>query len=602
MPFTTIDWCLILGYLVLAFGTGIALSRQAGKSLVSYFAADRSLPWWWLGTSMLATTFAADTPLAVAGITAKNGIAGNWLWWSWALGYAAFAVFTAARWRSAEVLTDAELLEVRYGGKPAAFLRAFKAGFLAIVLNCIILGWVFRAMSKIADPFIRWKEILGPDTYTSLLNVWPSWLVFDNPNHTFTILSIFSITVVYSSMGGIRGVILTDLVQFTMALVGSILFAVYAMSSVGGASGLIKTLSSHYPEAEVDAILSFTPSFDAALMPLQVFLVYIFVQWWAKHESDGTGYLCQRAMTARTPQDATKGALWFTIGNFVIRTWPWVIIGLVGLAVFPKGNETVVYAEGVRVAADREMAYPILMKLLLPPGVLGLLFASLLAAFMSTADTHLNWGTSYLINDWYKRFIKPGGSDAEYVKASRIALVGLAIAAIFIASQIGSIEKAWKFFFALSAGMGLPMLLRWVWWRVNAWTEITGMIAAIVMTIVLTFAAPGMRGDYTLFWTALFSTVCALIATFLTPPEDEATLKAFYEKVKPVGWWGSIGEEEKDLSGFKTSAAAWALVSASVYLLMFSVGKFVLGAPALGAVLLVLGAASLNGALKLLDV
>ncbi len=602
MSLAPIDWALILGYLALAFATGIALSRQAGRGLVSYFAADRSLPWWWLGTSMLATTFAADTPLAVAGITAKNGIAGNWLWWSWALGYAAFAVFTAARWRSAEVLTDAELIEERYAGKPAAFLRAFKAGFLAIVLNCIILGWVFRAMAKIADPFIRWNEILGANTYASLIEAWPAWLVFDNPNNTFTVLSIFSITVAYSSMGGIRGVILTDLVQFTMALAGSVLFAIYAMGRVGGPTGLVETLSAHYPQAEVEAILSFTPSFEAALMPLQVFLVYIFVQWWAKHESDGTGYLCQRAMTAKTPEDATKGALWFAIGNFVIRTWPWVIIGLVGLAVFPKGNESVFYAEGARVAADREMAYPILMKLLLPPGILGLLFASLLAAFMSTVDTHLNWGTSYLINDLYKRFWKPEAAERDYVRASRLALVGLAVAAIFIASQIGSIEKAWKFFFALSAGMGGPMLLRWVWWRVNAWTEIVGMVSAIIMTIILTFAAPEMKGDYTLFWTASFSTVCALIATYLTPPEPEAKLRSFYEKVKPIGWWGTIGESAKDLAGFKTSAAAWALTSASIYLLMFAVGKLVLGAPALGLGLAVLGGATLVGALKLLDV
>jgi Na+/proline symporter len=599
MVLSAIDWCLILGYLALAFITGAALARQAGKGLVSYFAADRSLPWWWLGTSMVATTFAADTPLVVAGITAKNGVAGNWLWWSWALGYAAFAVFCAARWRRAEVLTDAELIELRYAGKPAAFLRAFKAGFLAVVLNCIILGWVFRAMSKIADPFIRWNEILGEGVYNGIVDAWPSWLVFDNPNNTITVLTIFSITVAYSSMGGIRGVILTDLVQFTMALVGSILFAVYAMGRVGGPSGLVAELSARYPDA--DAILGFTPSFDAAWLPLQVFLVYIFVQWWAKHESDGTGYLSQRTMTARTPEDAAKGALWFTVANFAIRTWPWVIIGLVGLALFPKGQETAVFAEGAQVAADREMAYPILMKLLLPPGVLGLLFASLLAAFMSTVDTHLNWGTSYLINDIYKRFFKPDASERDYVRASRIALVCLAVAAIFIASQIGSIEKAWKFFFALGAGMGMPMLLRWVWWRVNAWTEIVGMISAIVMTVILTFAAPEMKGDYTLFWTALVSTICALAATFLTPPVDKGTLEAFYAKVSPVGWWGPVGNAAADIAGFKRSAAAWAVASTSVYLLLFGIGKLVLGAPGLGIVLTAAGCVALYAAVKLLD-
>ena len=598
MALAPIDWCLILGYLVLAFGTGVALSRRAGTGLLSYFAADRSLPWWWLGTSMVATTFAADTPLVVAGITAKNGVAGNWLWWSWALGYAAFAVFCAARWRRAEVLTDAELIELRYGGKPAAFLRAFKAGFLAIVLNCIVLGWVFRAMSKIADPFIRWEELLGADRWNVLLGIWPSWLVFDNPNNTATVLSIFTLTVVYSGMGGIRGVILTDLFQFAMALVGSVLFAGVAMTRVGGPSGLIEKLHALYPDA--GSILSFTPSFDAAGLPLQVFGVYIFVQWWAKHESDGTGYLAQRTLTARTPEDATKGALWFTVANFAIRTWPWVIIGLVGLALFPKGNESIVYAEGAKVAADREMAYPILMKLLLPPGLLGLLFASLLAAFMSTVDTHLNWGTSYLINDFYKRFFKPEASQREYVRASRIALVCLAAVAIAVASQIGSIERAWKFFFALGAGMGMPMLLRWVWWLVNAWTEIVGMASAIVMTVALTILSPDMLGDYVLFWTALVSTLCALAATFWTPPETTATLRAFYAKVSPVGWWGPVGNAEADHAGFTRSALAWAVACASVYLLLFGIGKLVLGAPALGLAMTAAGCASLYGTLKLL--
>ncbi len=584
MSFAAVDWLIILGYLAFAFGVGVWVSRSASKSLSAYFAADRSLPWWCLGTSMVATTFAADTPLAITGITANSGIAGNWFWWSWALLHIAITVFFAARWRKSGVLTDAEIIELRYDGKPAAFLRGFKAFFLSIVVNCIILGWVFRAMSKIADPFIRWESLLSPSCWMSLQKFWPHWLIFDNLNNTVTVLAILTVVVAYASLGGIRGVILTDLFQFAMGMIGAVLFAFYALDYTGGVSGLLASLEQHYPNSK--EILSFTPGLESVWLPFQVFLIYMMVQWWTRYDSDGSGYLAQRLMTAKTPKDATRGSLWFSVAFYGLRTWPWIIVALAALVIFPKGFETAFFAEGVQVAADREMGYPILMKLLLPPGVLGLLFASLLAAFMSTVDTHLSWGTSYLVNDIYKRFWRPKASQREYVKVSRLGVVALAFAAVLIASQIGSIEKAWKFLIAIGAGLGLPTILRWVWWRANAWTEIASMISALLAACVLYPLFPDAKDEYLLLGIVGVSVVCMLAATFLTEPVKAARLKAFVKKVRPVGFWGKYGAGKAPIKDFQRLAAAWAAGCAGIYALLFGVGNLVLGSALLGLAML----------------
>lgn len=598
MALAGIDWAIILGYLAISLVAGLAASRKAGRGLVSYFAAGRELPWWWLGTSMVATTFAADTPLAITGIVAKNGIAGNWFWWCWIFSSVALVAFFAGNWRKSEVLTDAELIELRYEGRPAAFLRGFKALFLSLVVNCIILGWVFRAMSKIADPFLRWEELLPAGLYADLMYSWPAWLVFDNPNNTLTVLLIFALIVLYSGMGGIRGVILTDLLQFAMAMTGSVVFAVLAVSYVGGVEGLLARLSSHYPDA--DEILSFTPDIGATWLPFQVFLVFVLVQWWARHEADGTGYLAQRVLTARTPKDAVYGSLWYAVANFALRTWPWVLVALVALAVFPKGAETSIFAEGAVVAKDREMGYPILMKLILPPGVLGLMFASLLAAFMSTVDTHLNWGASYLVNDIYKRFLRPRASEKELVLASRLGVVLLSIAAILIASRITSIEKAWKFVVALTAGMGLPMILRWLWWRVNAWSEIAGMSSAIVAAAALYRLYPQARDEYILVGVVAVGAAACLAATWLAPPVSKERLKAFYDKVKPAGAWGPVaGKSKRPWTDFKRQALAWAAGSAGVFFAMFGVGKLCLAGPLSGALFLAASFACLRWTLRL---
>ncbi|TGM60231.1 sodium:solute symporter family protein [Leptospira adleri] len=583
--FSILDWSILSLYLLFAFGAGVLLSPKAGKSLVSYFVADRKLPWWWLGTSMVATTFAADTPLVITGFVAADGISANWFWWSWAIGYMAMTVFFAGKWRRMEVLTDVEFVELRYGGKPATILRMVKAFYLSILVNSIVLGWVFKAMSKITGPFLDWNELLGPESFSTIQNFWPSFLVFDSLNNTITVLILFFVVVIYSSMGGIQGVILTDLVQFALGMGGAVIFAFYAVSSQGGISGLLSKMEEVYPEKH-ESILSFWPDFQDASLPFTVFLIFIGVQWWAQYYSDGSGYLAQRIHTAKNPEEAEKGSLWFNIANFIVRTWPWILTALVTLVVFPLHDPARYFAEGQLVGNDREMGYPVLMKLILPTGVLGIVFASLMAAFMSTADTHINWGASYLVNDFYLRFIHPSASDKTLVRVSRIAVVLMSIIAILVATQIQSIASAWKFLLAFASGMGLPQILRWVWWRANAWTELSGMITALILSMILYPAYPEVRSEYLLFWVAMGSVFVSILVTLLTPPVPKETLDAFIERVNPFGFWKGQ-ESDVRLKEFQNRIYLWILGTSSLFFGMFSLGYFLLLQPWQGLISLI---------------
>ncbi|MEX2583621.1 MAG: sodium:solute symporter family protein [Gemmatimonadota bacterium] len=588
---TPLDWAIVVGYLGTALLVGFLVSRQAGRSIESYFVAGRDLPWWWLGTSMVATTFAADTPLVVTGLVASYGVAGNWFWWSWAIAHVSVAVVFAALWRRSRVITDAELIELRYAGPPARFLRAFKAIFFAVLINGIILGWVIRAMTKISTPFVHWDRWLGESTYAALVGRWPEWLIFGTVSDTLTILALFSLIALYSSLGGIRGVILTDLLQFTIAIVASFAFAWIAMDAVGGLAGLRSGLEANYESP--DEILAFIPTSDAAWLPVQLLAVYLGVQWWAQYFSDGSGYLAQRLFTARSDADAEKGGLWFAAANYGLRTWPWVLVALVALVLYPLGAEGTGEAAQI-VAGDREMAYPILMADLLPAGILGLLFASLLAAFMSTVDTHLNWGASYLVNDIYRRFIRPGASQRELVGVSRTLVVALAVLAILVASQISSIEQAWRFFIALGAGLGLPGMLRWVWWRINAWTEIVGMSVASAAAFFLYWRFPDAREEYLLVVIVAVSMVAAFVATFVTRPTPHATLEAFVQRVRPPGFWGPVARPgQRRAAGWL--AVGWTLGNIAIFSLLFGCGWLLLGSPILGAVVLLLAVAAYLG-------
>ena len=582
------DWAIVVGYLALALTVGVLVSRRAGTSLDSYFIADRGLPWWWLGTSMVATTFAADTPLVVSGLVAQHGVAGNWFWWSWAISHVAMAVLFASLWRRAGVLTDAELVELRYGGRPASLLRGFKAVFFALLINGIVLGWVIRAMVKIAAPFVRWDRWIGADALAGFENAWPDILTIGGPGDTLTVLALFGLIAVYSSLGGIRGVILTDLVQFVLAMAGSIAFAWIAVDHVGGIDGMLAGLERHY---DAQRVLAFVPGSDAAWLPLQVFFIYIAVQWWAQYFADGTGYLAQRLFTARSDEDAEAGGLWFAVANYALRTWPWVLIGLVALVVFPLGTEPTGPAAAM-VAGDREMAYPVLMGQLLPAGLLGLLAVSLLAAFMSTVDTHINWGASYLVNDLYRRFLRPDATQRELVRVSRLAVLSLAALGVVVAAQISSIESAWRFFIAIGAGLGLPSMLRWIWWRVNAWTEIVGMAVAVACAVVLYPLFPDVRDEYLLVVIVTVSMTAALAATFLTVPVPRDRLEEFVRRVQPPGWWAdlSAGRPRRAMAWV---GVAWLAGTLGVFGLMFGVGHALLGRPWWGAVVGTAGVALL---------
>jgi Na+/proline symporter len=414
-------------------------------------------------------------------------------------------------------------------------------------------------------------------------------------NETLTTLALFLLVTIYSSMGGIRGVILTDLLQFSMALIASIAFAAIAVDHVGGLGGLRAGLDVHY---DADAVLAFIPASDATWLPLHIFLIYISVQWWAQYFSDGSGYLAQRLFTARSDTHAQAGGLWFALANYALRTWPGVLVGLVALVMFPlaaPGDS----AAAALVAADREMAYPVLMGELLPVGLLGLLFASLLAAFMSTVDTHINWGSSYLVNDVYRRFMRPAASQRELVAIGRIAVVCVSLLAIVVAARISSIEKAWRLFVALGAGLGLPAILRWLWWRVNAWTEIAGMVVASVAAVVLYRVYPDARDEHLLVAIVGLATVASLSATFLTAPVPRAHLAAFVERVHPPGWWDGLPGAAPRRTMARLGAAFLA-GNIAVFGITFGIGHALLGRPLLGVLTLVAGVAGLLAVLRLL--
>ncbi|MCY4385044.1 MAG: Na+:solute symporter [Nitrospinae bacterium] len=574
---STLDWSLILAYIAFALVVGALTSRSASKSLASYFVAGRSLPWWWIGISMVATTFASDTPLVVAGIVAKRGISGNWFWWAWVIGNVGVAVFFAPLWRRAGVVTDAELIELRYGSGPGAFLRGFKAVYSSLIVNLIVMGWVFRAMAKIAQPFLRWEEILPPNWWTVIEANWPAVLTMGSVNESVTVALLVLMIALYASAGGIRGVMLTDLFQFVIAMTGSCLFAWYAVEAVGGLSGLSVKLGEIYGAEGAGNILSFLPPEGAGWAGAQVILIYLFVVWWAHNNADGGGYIGQRLCSARTPRDAQAGAFLFTVGNYVLRPWPWILIGLVSLILVPKGMDALPGTMEAKILADREAAYPLLMEKLLPAGILGLVLVGLLGAFMSTVDTHLNWGVSYLVNDVYARFIRKGAGAREVVFVSRLGVLIMALGAFAVAGQISSLEVAWKFHISLGAGLGLPVILRWLWWRANAWTEISGMLSAGATALYLHWEGEPPAFPVLLAAEVGVGFLAMLIATLITRPAKAEVLRDFWTKVHPPGVWGRVRGEDRRAAPVLALAGLWLALSVFVFALMFLVGALLVG-------------------------
>jgi len=558
-----IDWALVIAYFVFVTAIGLRYRDRAGASMADFFVSGRSLPWWLAGTSMVATSFASDTPLAVTGLVARNGIAGNWLWWNFVMSGMLTVFFYARLWRRVGVLTDVEFTEVRYAGTPAAILRGFRALYLAIPINCIVIGWVTLAMAKILG------ICLGVDRWVA-------------------VGICVALTVLYSTMSGLWGVVITDFVQFGLAMGGTIALAFFALHEVGGMTALTQKLAAEYGSGHT--LLDFFPRVGSAWMPMSAFLVYIGVQWWAAWypgaEPGGGGSVAQRMLSCKDEKHALLATLWFNVAHYALRPWPWIVVALVSMVLFPG-------------LADKEAGYVHVMVRVLPVGFRGLLLVAFAAAFMSTISTAINWGASYVVNDFYRRFVKPEASERHYVVVSRVATVLMMAIAAVITGFMDTISGAWRILLALGAGTGGVYILRWFWWRINAWSEISAMIASLIVALVLQWgfglSAEEPR-DFALLMlvTVACSTLVWVGVTLLTPAVDEETLVCFYRKARPGGpLWNPIRKK----IGNPTPAEplwrdflAWLGGCALVYCALFGIGKLVLGHTTVGLILLAAGA------------
>jgi len=530
-----LDVTLIVAWLVLALGAGLFYTKRAGRSMEAFFVADRSLPWWAIGTSMVATTFAVDTPLVVCGYIAAGGIAENWKWWFVVPG-AMMTVFVFAKyWRRTGVLTEAELAELRYGGRGAAILRTTKALWYGVFLNVLVLAWVMRAMHRVIEVIFQLP---------------PEGLWFGLPIGVVVVLTLFVLAVVYTMASGMWGVVVTDIAQFMLAMAGSVLVAGLAWSKAGGLSGIQEA----FDERGLDwsATTQLIPLGD--LSPdgeTTQWIILLTITWWAARNVDGGSYLTQRLLSAKDPRHASWGYLWFTIANICLRPWPWIAVGLAGLALY-----------GTSVPG--EDLYPHVMLDVLPPGLFGLLVVSFLAAFMSTVDTHLHWGASLLVHDVYRRFIAPDKDERHHVLMSRLAIVGLAALGATTSFAIDQIRGAWELALAITAGIGAVNVARWLWWRVTAWSELTAMATALIGTLalkVLKAHHPDMTPDVPWLWLealpsgwfrfpfdaaaiACVSVPLWVLVTYLGPQTPKATVERFYRLVRPGGpGWRAVANE-----------------------------------------------------------
>ena len=562
---TTADWAIIAAYFLFNIGIGLYYKSKAGANIGEFFLSGRNVPWWLAGTSMVATTFAADTPLVVTGLVARNGIAGNWLWWNM-VASGMLTVFLFARlWRRSGVTTDIELAELRYSGRPAAFLRGFRSLYLGVVMNCIILGWVNLAMVKIL------MLVLGMNKDQAL------WIV----------IGIIALTSFISTMSGLWGVLVTDMFQFFIKMTMVIVLGVAAVHAVGGIEAMKTKLG-----GAGSPFLSFVPDLHSAWMPAVTFCVYIGVNWWATWypgaEPGGGGYVAQRMFSAKDERNSLLATLWFNVAHYALRPWPWVVVGMASVILYPH-------------LKDPETGYVRVMIDYLPASLRGLMVAAFAAAFMSTVGTQLNWGASYLVNDFYRRFLRGNETERHYVNASQVATVLLTVISAIVTHYMDSIAGAWKLLIVTGAGTGTVLILRWYWWRINAWSEVSAMAAAFVVSVTLQTAFHLDSDDpvqfaYLILITVAITTVVWLAVTFATAPESDATLLGFYRKVRPSpAGWRPI---QRLAPGVPVShdlgwnLADWLSGCALVYGALFGIGKIILNDPATGAFFLAIAAAA----------
>lgn len=569
-----IDWCFIVLFILVSVGIGLYFTRRGTRNLSEYFASGQGSTWWLLGTSMVATTFAADTPLAISGLVVKQGIWGNWFWWAQIPIFVLGVYFFARLWRRAQILTDTELVDLRYSGRPAKILRGFRALYFALPYNCLIMGWVNLSMTK----------IMG--------------LTFNLPKYWAVMICIL-ITGAYCSISGLWGVMATDFFQFFFAIGMAIVLAIISVHAVGGMETILQKLPLLYGKDQAASMISIIPSVQGPNYAFPIFLIYVLLLWWTVGNTDGGAYFAQRMIAAKNEKHSFLGYLWFNIAHFCLRPWPWIVVGMVAAIYFP-GIAMKNPLTG-KLEADPELGYIAVMLTFLKPGLLGLMLASFLAAFMSTIATQINWGASYLINDFYRPFIKKNASEKHYVWVSIFTTIFMAILGGVISFFMNDIFLGWLLFSAINAGIGIVYIARWYWWRINAWSEISAIgsiigvvaiilfvksdivlkalllgiigldlialviwglsrrtwrreylrssifivfLAILALTVVLSFSLPERVFPWTLIYTVPISLLIWVTATMLTQPVDENKLIEFYKRVQPGGpGWKRISSQ-----------------------------------------------------------
>jgi len=557
MHLTPLDWVIVVGALTLSFVPALWMARRAGQSTTEFFASGRAAPWWLVGVSMVATTFSTDTPNLVANLVRDGGVSANWVWWAFLLTGMTTVFFYARLWRRLGVVTDLEFYELRYSGRAATWVRGFRAVYLGVVFNVLIMAAVNLAAAKIANVLLGWP--IGQ-----------------------TLLICSLLNVAFAAVSGLWGVLVTDFLQFGIAMTGSIAAAVYALRrpEVGGLEGLVDRLS---PET-----LAMVPDLSDWGVALPIFIVPLAVQWWSTwypgSEPGGGSYIAQRMLAARSERDALSGTLLFNIAHYAIRPWPWIIVALASMLVFPEVADIGRALPHVDPALlGNDMAYPAMLTFL-PAGLLGLMVAGLLSAYISTISTHLNWGTSYLVHDMYRRFLRTDQSEAHYVLMGRLVTAGLMLVAALVTLALESARGSFNILLSIGAGTGLLYLLRWFWWRINAWSEIAAMASSFVLAIVVYVMerqGTAWAAHETLVATVALTTGVWLAVTYLTAPTDAATLQRFYRLARPAGpGWTETRRQCGDLAALdslNTAFGAWALGCVLVYSALFGTGHLLLG-------------------------
>lgn len=553
-----LDWSVLAAYFLFSLAVGLHFVRRASASTQEFFVSGRNLPWWLAGTSMVATSYSVDTPLLITGLVRTQGIQSNWLWWCFAMGGVLAAFFFAQLWRRSEVMTDVELTQLRYAGRPAAVLRGFRAAYMTLYANCLTMAWVTLAMVKVFGTVFD----IGPVAATAFAVV---------------------ITLAYATLSGLWGVVVTDLLQFVLALAGGILLAAFAVDAAGGMSGLLGFLA----ESGQQDLLRFLPSvgsesavsgswwsqlLNLSATALATFLVLVTIQWWANKNADGGAVVIQRMAASKDEREAVLGTLWFQVANYALRPWPWILVALATLALYPD-------------MADDELAYPRAMVELLPAGLLGLMLASLVAAFMSTLTSFINLSAAYLVNDLYRPFLVRGRTERHYVQVGRVASLLALIVGVTIGYFAQSIQDLFRLLLTLGAGIGLVYIARWFWWRVNAWSEISAMVASSLIGAALALSprwgGPTFPFAASVMINVVGSTIIWVGITMMTAPTPMEKLTEFYQRVRPPGRWGpvriALGEPvDMGRGKLRRGVGLWVLGVIFIYSALFGSGKLLL--------------------------